>query len=88
MPELWLNDIDVLPWYIVELSYHDCSEQFVNMMSRRPLAAFALSVCSVNAAFNLLNGFDATIQYNFGISEKCMKAMYVRTISKFANTYL
>jgi hypothetical protein len=37
----------------------------------------AYAVRCSNAAFNILTGFDATIQDAFGISSKCLAAMYV-----------
>jgi hypothetical protein len=44
----------------------------------------AFAVRGSNAAFNLLTGFDATIQDAFGISSKCLSAMYVcRTVVLF-----
>jgi hypothetical protein len=39
------------------------------------LTCFAIR-CS-NASFNLLDGFDTTIQDAFGVSSKCLSAVYV-----------
>jgi hypothetical protein len=47
-------------------------------MSPRPVfAAFALSICSVNAAFNVLSGFDDMTRFSFDTSERCITALYV-----------
>jgi hypothetical protein len=50
------------------------------MLSRLLLDAFALGTCSVNTTFDLLSGFNATIQVNFSISEKRMTAPYVYSL--------
>jgi hypothetical protein len=55
-----------------------------NMRPRPLLAAFAPSMYSVNAAFNIFSGSDANLQFKFGMSEKCMTALYVYNLSYYS----
>ncbi|KAF2850136.1 carbohydrate-binding module family 18 protein [Plenodomus tracheiphilus IPT5] len=45
------------------------------MPSLSLLIILIISICSANGAFNLLTGFDAMVQFNFGISAKCLTAL-------------